>query len=40
VDQAMLHKPDLILMDISIPVIKGIRALKTLRADPVLAIIP
>jgi CheY-like chemotaxis protein len=39
-DQARLHKPDLILIDISLPVMDGIKALATLRADPVQAIIP
>jgi len=40
VEQARLHKPDLILMDISLPVMDGIQALKTLRADQELAAIP
>ena len=34
------HKPDLILMDIQLPGINGIEALRQLRADPATASIP
>jgi two-component system cell cycle response regulator DivK len=34
------HKPDLILMDIQLPGMNGIDALKVLRADPATAAIP
>ncbi len=34
------HKPDLVLMDIQLPGINGIDALKVLRADPATAAIP
>jgi two-component system cell cycle response regulator DivK len=37
---AARHKPDLILMDIQLPGMNGIDALKVLRADPVTAAIP
>jgi two-component system cell cycle response regulator DivK len=34
------HRPDLILMDIQLPGMNGIEALKVLRADPATAAIP
>ena len=34
------HKPDLVLMDIQLPGMNGIEALKVLRADAALAAIP
>ena len=34
------HKPDLVLMDIQLPGMSGIEALKALRADPSTAAIP
>ena len=37
---ATMRKPDLILMDIQLPGMSGIEALKVLRADPVTAAIP
>jgi two-component system cell cycle response regulator DivK len=37
---AAQHKPDLILMDIQLPGMNGIDALKVLRADPATAAIP
>ena len=37
---ARLHKPDLILMDINMPMINGFAALKMLQADPATARIP
>jgi signal transduction histidine kinase/CheY-like chemotaxis protein/HAMP domain-containing protein len=40
VEQARLYHPDLILMDISLPVMDGIQALKALRDDPSLRKIP
>jgi two-component system cell cycle response regulator DivK len=38
--QAAKHRPDLILMDIQLPGINGIEALKRLRADPATRAIP
>jgi CheY-like chemotaxis protein len=40
VDMARLHKPDLILMDINMPVIDGYAALRMLQADPATTHIP
>jgi len=37
---ARIHQPDVILMDINLPGISGIQALKILRADPVTTHIP
>jgi|WetSurMetagenome_2_1015567.scaffolds.fasta_scaffold18602_3 PAS domain S-box-containing protein len=37
---ARIHKPDVILMDINLPGISGIQALKILREDAVTALIP
>lgn len=37
---AQIHQPDIILMDINLPGISGIQALKMLREDPVTAHIP
>jgi CheY-like chemotaxis protein len=37
---ARIHQPDVILMDINLPGISGIQALKILREDPVTAHIP
>ena len=37
---ALEHKPDLILMDIQLPGISGIEALRQLRSDPRTAAIP
>jgi CheY-like chemotaxis protein len=37
---ARTHQPEVILMDINLPGISGIQALKILRADPVTAHIP
>ena len=34
VELALLHKPDLILLDIRMPVMDGIEALKNIRKDP------
>ena len=39
-DQVKLIKPDLILMDLSMPLLNGNEACKLLKADPVLARIP
>jgi CheY-like chemotaxis protein len=40
IEMAREHRPDLILMDINLPGIGGIQALKILREDPVTARIP
>jgi two-component system cell cycle response regulator DivK len=37
---AMKHKPDLVLMDIQLPGMNGIDALRALRADPATSAIP
>ncbi|MBK9964917.1 MAG: response regulator [Holophagales bacterium] len=40
VAQAIAHQPDLVLMDISLPVMDGIRALAAIRAEPGLGGVP
>lgn len=40
IEMARLHQPDLILMDLNLPCVSGVDALKTLRSDPRTAHIP
>ncbi|HUH12147.1 MAG TPA: response regulator [Longimicrobiales bacterium] len=40
IEQAMAHTPDLVLMDLRMPVLDGIRATERLKAHPVTASIP
>ena len=40
IEMARIHQPDVILMDINLPGISGIQALKILRDDPATAHIP
>ncbi len=40
VEQALLHQPDLVLMDISLPVMDGIRALAAIRSEESLRYLP
>jgi two-component system cell cycle response regulator DivK len=40
VNMAATHEPDLILMDLSLPVMDGWEAIRTLKADPTTANIP
>lgn len=40
VDQARAHAPDLIVMDIGMPLMTGTDAMRTLRADPSFARVP
>ncbi len=40
VAQALAHRPDLVLMDISLPAVDGIRALEALRAEESLGYLP
>jgi two-component system cell cycle response regulator DivK len=40
IDQALRHKPDLILMDLSLPVLDGWSAVSQIKAMPSLASVP
>jgi two-component system cell cycle response regulator DivK len=40
VDSAVAHQPDLILLDMSLPVLDGWTAARMLKADPATAVIP
>jgi CheY-like chemotaxis protein len=40
VDYARLYKPDLILMDIMLPILNGIEAIKIIKSDPETSPIP
>ncbi len=40
IDMARIHRPDLILLDVMMPVMNGHSVAKTLAADPVLCRIP
>ncbi|HET7228775.1 MAG TPA: response regulator [Longimicrobium sp.] len=40
VEMARSHRPDLVLMDLTMPVIDGVEATRMLKADPETAVIP
>lgn len=40
IQTALESRPDLIMMDISMPIINGLEAIRTIKADPAMAAVP